>query len=462
MKMLKKILSKKVQIRQYNLAVWTIGVYLVTSVGAIVCAYLLILLLLPQIYTNDFLRDRLTTELKKAYPNSEVRIAGVKFHAFKNQLDAAGVSVKKTDGTFSFSVDSISITGIRWLQIFRKESLSKHMLTKSVIQVRHIAISSGSYGYYCKQLDIYVPDSMMTAKSVALLPLKQEERFFASSKFRSARYNLTISHCEFSGVDWPGIFQGKNYHVRSVRADAAVLDILLNRDKPYDYKSPSPLMPAEFLSSIKEPLQIDTISITRGHLKYAERLVVGATPGVLTFNNVHMLMEGIRNDAKNGIPLTIVAQGNFMNSGLMKVHLVIPVLSSHLTFHYSGSLSAMDLAKLNPFLEIAEHTRIKSCSLQGATYSINVNDGKASGNLRVIYKDLFIVVLDKKTGSANGVFDQIKTFIANLIKFRKNNIPDKNGDMKIGTVNYTKKTDEAFTQFVWFGLRSAVGDVAGF
>lgn len=460
--MLKKILSKQVQIKQYNLAVWKIVVYLGISIGAIICTYLLILLLLPQVFSNDFLRNRLTAELKKAYPNSEVRIAGVDFHTFKNQLEVSGISVKKADGTLSFSIDSISITGIRWLQIFRAESLSKHMLTKSVIQAQHIEISSGRYGYYCKQLDISVPDSMLTAKSVALLPLKSDERFFASSKFRSARYNLAISHCELSGVDWPGIFQGKNYHIRSLHADAAVLEILLNRDKPYDYDSPHPLMPAEFISSIKEPLQIDTISITRGHMKYAERLVVGATPGVLTFNNVHMRMEGIRNDAKSGIPLTIVAQGNFMNSGLMKVRLVIPVLSSQLTFHYSGSLSAMDMSKLNPFLEIAEHTRIKSCAIQEAAYEIHVNNGRASGNLRVVYKDLFIVVLNKKTGSANGVLDQVKTFVANLIKFRKNNIPDKNGDMKIGTVNYTRKPDEAFTQFVWFGLRSAVGDVAGF
>jgi hypothetical protein len=461
MKMLKKILSKQVQIRQYNVAVWKVGVYLGISIGTIVCALLLVMLLLPQIYTNDFLKNSLTAELKKAYPESIVRIANVNFHVFKNQLEISGVSVKKMDGTLSFSVDSVSITGIRWMQIFRKDSFAKYLLTNSNIHAHHIAMSSGRYGYYCKQLVISVPDSSMSAKAVEMQSLKSEERFFASSKFRSTRYNLAIAQCSLSGVDWPGLFQGKAYHIRSVHAEDALLNILLNRDKAYDYSSPSPLMPGELLLSIKESLRIDTLKITRGHFIYAERLEIGAKPGVLTFTNVNMLMEGISNYPKTA-PITILAQGNFMNAGLMKARLVIPVQSSHLTFHYSGSLSEMDLAKLNPFLEIAEHTRIKSCSLQEANYKIDVNDGKATGNLRVLYKDLYIVVLNKKTGSANGVLDQIKTFIANLLKFRKNNMPDKNGDMKIGTVNYSRKPDEAFTQFVWFGLRSAVGDVAGF
>jgi len=459
--MFKKILSKQVQIRRYKLTVWKVGVFIGISICAMVCVCLLVLLLLPQIYTNDILKKRLTTELEKAYPKSTVRIAGVSFHAFKNQLEVAGISLKKTNGTSSVSIDSISITGIRWMQIFRKENPAKYMLTNAVMRIRNIAMSSGQYGYYCKQLDISIPDSSMIAKIVKMHPWRSDERFFAVSKFRSARYNLVVNHCVLSGVDWPGLFQGKTYHIRSVHAEDALLNILLNRDKAYDYSSPSPLMPGELLLSIKESLRIDTLRITRGHFIYAERLEIGAKPGVLTFTNVNMLMVGISNYPKTA-PITILAQGNFMNAGLMKARLVIPVQSSHLTFHYSGSLSEMDLAKLNPFLEIAEHTRIKSCSLQEANYKIDVNDGKATGNLRVLYKGLYIVVLNKKTGSANGVFDQIKTFIANLIKFRKNNIPDKNGDMKIGTVNYSRKPDEAFTQFVWFGLRSAVGDVAGF
>jgi len=460
--MFKKILHKQIQIRQYQLSLWKVGLYLGLSVWSILCVCVFVLLLFPQLYTNDFLKYCLTTELKITYPTSTVKIERVDFHLWENRLDIENFSLKAQDASSSFSIDSTSIIGIRWAQIFRAESLTKHMLNNSVIYAKHISINSGSYTYRCKQLDISVPDSSVTVKSVQVHPLKSDEQFFENSKFRSTRYNLAFSQCMFSGVDMPGLLQGKSYHVRSTYAEDVMLDILLNRDKAYDYNSSKPLMPNELLLSIHESLQIGSLNIIRGHLKYAERLVVGAKPGVLTFENVQMSVVGITNRAKRGASIAIRAQGNFMNSGLMKVRMSIPALSSHLNLHYSGSLGAMDLTKLNPFLEIAEHTRIKSGSIQEAAYEIDVDAGHATGNLRVVYKDLYIVILNKKTGSANGVFDQVKTFIANLIKFRGNNIPDKSGNMKIGSANYARKPDEAFTQFVWFGLRSAVGDVAGF
>jgi hypothetical protein len=142
--------------------------------------------------------------------------------------------------------------------------------------------------------------------------------------------------------------------------------------------------------------------------------------------------------------------------------MLIPLGSPQLSFSYSGSLNKMEVSSLNKFLEIAEHKRIKSGVLHSAAYNINVNSGRAAGSVRVEYSDLSIAALNKKTGSENGIFDRLSSFIAKSFILRGDNMPDKSGSMKIGVVKYTRKPDETFIQFVWFALRGGVGNVAGF
>jgi len=125
-------------------------------------------------------------------------------------------------------------------------------------------------------------------------------------------------------------------------------------------------------------------------------------------------------------------------------------------------LGTMNLAALNKFLEPAEHRRIKSGIVHHAAYSINVLSGHASGILHAEYQDLSIAVLDKKTGSENGIFNRLSSLIGKLFVIHGSNLPDKGRTMNVGIIKYSRNQDNNFTQFLWFGLRSGVGDIVGF
>jgi hypothetical protein len=215
----------------------------------------------------------------------------------------------------------------------------------------------------------------------------------------------------------------------------------------------------EVLAAIRQPLQIDSLSITNGHLTYSERVVAGGDPGVLTFAKVDMSVDGIANRGESTAAVQIRAQGDLMDAGTMKILMTIPVTSPDFSLHYSGSLNAMDLTRLNAFLDIAEHTRIKSGSAQEATFEIDVSAGQARGRVRAVYKDLDIALLNKQTGSAKGINNRVTSFLANVLKIRNSNAPDASGSMKEGMVNYTRRPDDEFQQFAWFALRTGVLDV---
>ena len=148
-----------------------------------------------------------------------------------------------------------------------------------------------------------------------------------------------------------------------------------------------------------------------------------------------------------------------MNAGTMKVLMSIPIKPPDFSLHYSGSLSAMDLTRLDAFLDLAEHTRIKSGSAQEATFEIDVTAGQAHGRVHAIYRDLEIAVLDKHTGSEKGLADRVASLFANLLKVRNANAPDASGSVKEGEVDYTRRPDDEFLQFAWFALRTGVLDV---
>jgi hypothetical protein len=122
----------------------------------------------------------------------------------------------------------------------------------------------------------------------------------------------------------------------------------------------------------------------------------------------------------------------------------------------------MNLDALNSYLEPGEQIRIKTGTLQSATYDISIVSGCARGTLRAIYENLNFAVINKNTGSEKGLTNRITSFIANNFKIRTGNMPDKSGSLEIGKVNFLRKRDTTFLQLLWFSIRSGIKDVVGF
>ena len=143
----------------------------------------------------------------------------------------------------------------------------------------------------------------------------------------------------------------------------------------------------------------------------------------------------------------------------MNVQMSIPITSPELSFHYSGSLKAMDLTRLNAFPDIAEHLRIKSGSTQEASFEVDVIAGQARGRVRGAYQNLDIAILDQQSGTEKRLDHRIASFLINELRIRSSNAPHASGSMKEGEVNYTRRPGDEFQQFAWFALRTGVLDV---
>ena len=429
------------------------------SLGALVLAVAVLILVFGGAILNRYGKGKAERAFAEAHPGYALRIGELDYAVGANRLVAQSVTLSATNTTLK--VGRISLTGVRWARLLWGTAALADVLAKASLEATNLDVEfpRAHYGIRCARLRASVPGSELIAEGTELRTLVGDEEFFAAHDFRTTRFHVVVPECRVLGLAYGELLQGKSYRARSVHFSGPSFDALVNRDKPVEPFVKRPLMVHEALAAIRQPLQVDSLSITNGHLTYCERLVVGADPGVLTFGAVSLSVEGIANRGEAAAAIQLRAQGDLMDAGTMKVLMTIPITPPDFSLHYSGSLSAMDLTRLDAFLDIAEHIRIKSGSAQEAAFEIDVTAGQARGRVRAIYKDLEIAVLDKQTGTEKGFDNRVASFLANVLKIRNSNAPDASGSMKEGEVNYTRRPDDEFQQFAWFALRTGVLDV---
>jgi hypothetical protein len=446
---------------RYNLTLLKIAKYAGIGVGALLLVCVLALLLFTDPLVNRFVKPKLVNAFAEAYPAYSLRIADMHYSLFTNRFGFDSVALGASNRTFSGHMGSFSVGGIAWMHLLWGGTLEPKDFAKADFDAQKIGLelSQSRYEFSCKRLLLSAADSKLVAESLELHPMAGDEEFFRGSTFRKTRLIFAAPSCSVTGLGCLDLLLGKKYSARSVQIHDASLDILVNKDKPDSRDTSGPFMPNEILSSIKANLQVNSLSIINGRLKYGERFELGAKPALITFDSMQVSAEGIANHGDRSAVLVIHAQGRFVKAGTMKLLMTIPVASPEFSFQYSGSLGRMDLSPINSFLEVSDHMRIKTGVLEGVTFEVNVVSGRASGNVSGVYRDLTLAAINKQTGSEKGLSDRITSFIGNTFKIRRNNVP---GKMKIGKIEYVRVPDDPFIQFEWFALRTGVRDVLGF
>jgi len=442
-----------------RLSLRRLSAYAGLCLGAVVLAVAVLILVFGGAILNRYGKEKAERAFAEAHPGFVLRIGDLDYAVGANCLVAQSVTLNATNTTLK--VGRTSLTGVRWARLLWGTAALADVLAKASLEATNLDVefSQAHYRIRCARLRASVPGSELIAEGTELRTLAGDEEFFAAHDFRTARFHVVVPECKVLGLAYGELLQGKSYRARSVHFSGPSFDALVNRDKPPKPFVKSPLMVHEALAAIRQPLQVDSLSITNGHFEYCERLAVGADPAVLTFGAVSLFVEGIANRGEANAAIQLRGQGDLMNAGTMKVLMTIPIQPPDFSLHYSGSLSAMDLTRLDAFLDIAEHTRIKSGSAQEAAFEIDVTAGQARGRVRAIYKDLEMAVLDKQSGTEKGFDNRVASFLMNVLKFRNSNAPDAAGLMKEGEVNYTRRPDDEFQQFAWFALRTGVLDV---
>lgn len=427
--------------------------------GMLVVAGVVVPLVFGRGLLNRHGRERAERAFGEAYPGYGLRLGELDYELGANRLVARSATVTATN--FTLEVGRISITGVRWAGLLRGSSTLAQLGSNACLEASDLRATfpRALYEVRCARVRASVPESDLVAEDTRWGPLGDDEAFFAAHPFRSARYRGVLPRGRVSGLVYDDLLLGKAYQAGTVELTRPSLEVLVNHDKVPAPSTRSPRMVHEALAALQPTVRVGSFHLTNGSIAYQTRFAVGAQPASLTFGSVHLTILGIANRAEPNAAIEVRGQGDLMNAGTLSLRMSIPIAPPGFSLRYSGSLGPMDLTRLDPFLGIAEHVRIGSGTAREVTFEIEVTDGQALGWVRADYEKLRLVLLDSQDGTAKGFDNQVATFVANLVRVRHSNSPDRSGVRKEGQVRYARVAGDNFLEFVWHALWSGVRDV---
>jgi len=408
---------------------------------------------------NGYAKGKVERAFAEAHPGCALRIGALEYALRGNRLVAQTVTLKAPDATFA--VGRITLADVRWARLLLRQAAPAKAFAQASLEVTgfSVAFSHAHYGIHTARLRVMVPASELVAEGTELRPLLGDEALFAAQAFRTTRLRVVIPECRILGLAMAEWLQAGTIRAREVHILHPSFDALVDRNKPVRPSGPPPLMIGEALARIRPPLHLGLLSLTDGHLTYGERVVAGAAPGVLTFTALNLRAKDITNRGGASAAIRLTAQAKLMDAGALQVHMTIPLGGPNLSLRYAGTLGAMDLTRLDAFLDRAEHLRIKSGRVDEVAFEVGVIAGRAHGQVRANYRDLKMAVLDPVTGTEKGLGNRMASFLMNTFKLRHSNGSDVAGAVKKGKVDYRRKRDDTFIQVVWFSLRSGILDL---
>ena len=298
--------------------------------------------------------------------------------------------------------------------------------------------------------------------SVSYLELRPDSVFFARPGGKT-RVRLTMKGVRGRGVE-TGASLGIQARARHLEIDSMVIDALSDTrgDQEPKSKQTGPSKPRRLwpqaLAETNWRVGIDTVTLKNGFVPYGELKANRPEPAVVWFSNISATITGMGNHpAKTGVtsPAVMLAKAKFMGRADLEARMEVPIVPKQFTMKVEGKATELPAEVLNRFLLTAEGIRITSGRFHRADFGFQVKNGKATGGITLVYDSLFVEMVDKETRK-KGLDEKLKTFFANTMVIRGDNMPDDKGRLDAQPIEYRYKRGETFWGGIWRSLRSGL------
>ncbi len=441
---------------------------------AILIAFALFLLILagiaaaiirsPDYIVNNYVKEGLERRYAEQHPGVVLHIDSVHCDILGRTLEFNGLQYGNADTSIRLSVASGSINSIDWLRLSGIWQSSENVALRTHIRMQDVRASFRSNDYIasCDSVHLDLEDSSVHVANMAYMPRLEDPEFFRAQLTRACRYKVLIPRLDLQGIHVAKLLDGKGLLASSLDIKAQSFDVRLHKYKAEASSKVATNMPATQLAALPYLLHIDSLRMSLTQLIYAECSTPTSTPAQVHFDRLSGTVLGLHNDGDTNHSIQIDAQAYIMDQGLMKVKIDLSAAPTAFAYTLDGSLGPMKLTLLNQFVRESEHRKISDGTFLGAHYRTSTANGRTRGAIDLRYRDLYITILDPKTGTTDHLGDRVKTFLGNLFGVRDDNESKKRSDREPGTINYRINPQDSFVQNIWYSLRSGIAKTVGF
>lgn len=309
-----------------------------------------------------------------------------------------------------------------------------------------------------KHLTISSDKQRIKFDSLQLVPRYPRFEFSQVKGRRTDWLDLDIPELGFEGFDFASYIDSGRIYAKHLEMNNPHMVDFLNKAYPGGPPEKDTLPNSSFKNS-SQPIKIDSLTIKNAFISYSEYLSQAPRAGTLTFEQLNATFYDISNyeeDIRKGLTTTLEVRTRVMGTGLLTIHYEFPMDTQNGFHTIKGTLHKMDMTDFNQMLEYVAFVRIDSGQLHSMEFDMTLDADRSNGNVIMMYENLKISILDKKTIQQEGLLKNLMTFVANNFVVNRHNTPEEG--MEPGRIQFERSKYKSIFNYWWKSLLSGIKD----
>ncbi len=321
---------------------------------------------------------------------------------------------------------------------------------------------AGLYEITAGPLRISTATGTARLDTFAIQPVTGDSQLNLRRGHRGGRYRLAVGPAILTGLETYRLIETGDVFIETATVNDFDIDYLEDARPP-----PGPprvkWQPQRWAASLDRTFNIDTLRLTAGKVLYERFAPDGTMKGRLPFRRMYATAYHLNNltgsdDSQPISQLDVIT--HIAGTGKLDVHFELDLASPAFDMRYNGRFGPMTLEPLNDFLVPTEGLRIRSGHVDYATFTVNVNDGIATGVMDARYEELHIVEVNKESGRSR-LTHRLRSFLLNTFRLKSSNLDTADASPRRGVIEHSYTDTETFLHFLWFSTRSGIFSITG-
>ena len=299
--------------------------------------------------------------------------------------------------------------------------------------------------YQLKMNNLFANKESWQFNDFSMLPLLSRQKFSKRIKTEKDWYHIKIAETKISGIDFKFTNNQPNVNINTI--DFNGVEAIIFRSKfPKDDLSRKKMY-SELLRSIKFPLLVKNLNVTKSYLQYEEDNINDNPAGKLIFSDFNLNVRNLNSNKgyKNTlVPIAINCQ--LMKTSPMNVNWSFDTSKIDDSFKISGNISNLPASQVNLFLKPYLNVSVEGY-INRLNFDFNGNNAQIFGQMNLKHQNLKVNILDKNTKEKKKFLSAVINLV---VKTNSNKFPDN------VEVNVKRDPTKSFFNLFWRGIEEGL------
>ncbi len=369
------------------------------------------------------------------------------------------------DDKFRWQFDQcdVAFSGIRVDSASSYDSNRLLFAENIAINVKHIKMKTpdGMYNIAANQASYSSASRLMEFEDFSFHPAMSDRAFIRHYGYQHEIYKLNMPVIRLKNIFMPHWINHNALRADTIELISPKIAVSMDRNAKPNPHSKLGQYPHQLLQKAPFDINIRRLTAVDGTVTYTEKNNVNQLTGKLVFPSVRGYISNITNEPaaikRSGTCVADVRSG-VLNTGLLHAVFRFDLDSKAGAFAVNADISRLNAPQLQPLIKAMTSTDLQSFNMHQLTYSINGNERTGTGNLRMRYDDMDILINQVEPDKS---FDKkgLLSFFANRVVIFKENPNDDEGERKAQNIAVKREPTKSFFNFVWKTLFTSAGEI---